>query len=224
MPAILSGNALKIIAAITMFIDHMGMLLFPENMAFRIVGRLAFPIYAYMIAEGCKFTRNRLRYFLSLFLLGAVCQIVYLIVDGSTYFSILFTFSLSILMIYALDHAKTVKTPLSFLVFTAAVTGVWMLNRLFTIDYGFWGCMVPVWVSLLHRTKYDKLPGTVAMLGIGLLLLAMDSSRVQFYSLPALPLLMLYSGQRGKWRMKSFFYIFYPAHLVLLQAIAWLWA
>ncbi|MBQ8835331.1 MAG: hypothetical protein IJ001_10500 [Oscillospiraceae bacterium] len=224
MPAILSGNALKIIAAITMFIDHMGMLLFPENMAFRIVGRLAFPIYAYMIAEGCKFTRNRLRYFLSLFLLGAVCQIVYLIVDGSTYFSILFTFSLSILMIYALDHAKTVKTPLSFLVFTAAVTGVWMLNRLFTIDYGFWGCMVPVWVSLLHRTKCDKLPGTVAMLGIGLLLLAMDSSRVQFYSLLALPLLMLYSGQRGKWRMKSFFYIFYPAHLVLLQAIAWLWA
>lgn len=224
MPAILSGNALKIIAAITMFIDHMGMLLFPENMAFRIVGRLAFPIYAYMIAEGCKFTRNRLRYFLSLFLLGAVCQIVYLIVDGSTYFSILFTFSLSILMIYALDHAKTVKTPLSFLVFTAAVTGVWMLNRLLTIDYGFWGCMVPVWVSLLHRTKYDKLPVTVAMLGIGLLLLAMDSSRVQFYSLLALPLLMLYSGQRGKWRMKSFFYIFYPAHLVLLQAIAWLWA
>lgn len=224
MPAILSGNALKIIAAITMFIDHMGMLLFPENMAFRIVGRLAFPIYAYMIAEGCKFTRNRLRYFLSLFLLGAVCQIVYLIVDGSTYFSILFTFSLSILMIYALDHAKTVKTPLSFLVFTAAVTGVWMLNRLLTIDYGFWGCMVPVWVSLLHRTKYDKLPGTVAMLGIGLLLLAMDSSRVQFYSLLALPLLMLYSGQRGKRRMKSFFYIFYPAHLVLLQAIAWLWA
>jgi hypothetical protein len=82
----------------------MGMLLFPGNMALRIIGRLAFPIYAYMIAEGCKYTRNRLRYFLSLFLLGAACQLVYFVVDGSLYFSVLITFSLSILTIYALDR------------------------------------------------------------------------------------------------------------------------
>ena len=43
-------------------------------------------------------------------------------------------------------------------------------------------------------------------------------------ALLALPLLMLYSGRRGKWNMKYFFYIFYPAHLAILQGIAWLLA
>ena len=62
MPCKLSGNALKIIAAITMFIDHMGLMLFPKTLIFRYIGRLAFPIFAFMIAEGCRYTRNRLRY------------------------------------------------------------------------------------------------------------------------------------------------------------------
>ena len=47
----LSGNALKIIAAISMVIDHTGMLIFPGEDIFRIIGRLAFPIFAFFIAE-----------------------------------------------------------------------------------------------------------------------------------------------------------------------------
>ena len=63
----LTGNALKIIAAISMFIDHMGLIFFPGVELFRILGRIALPIFAFMIAEGCKYTKNRLRYFLSVF-------------------------------------------------------------------------------------------------------------------------------------------------------------
>ena len=224
MPSILSGNALKLIAAIAMFIDHMGMLLFPGNMALRIIGRLAYPIYAYMIAEGCKYTRGRLRYFLSLFLLGTVCQVVYFIVDGSLYFSILITFSLSILAIYALDAFKKAPTPLSAAGLAAALFGVFVLNRVFDIDYGFLGCMVPVLVSLPHGTKYDSKPASLAMLALGLALLAWDCGYPQQYALAALVPLALYSGKRGKWRMKYFFYVFYPAHLVFLQALAWITA
>ena len=99
----LSGNALKIIAAIAMTLDHMGLMLFPQQILFRILGRLALPIYAFMIAEGCKYTRNRAKYFGMVFGLGAVCQTVYWFVDHSLYFSILITFSLSILMVYALQ-------------------------------------------------------------------------------------------------------------------------
>ena len=57
------------------------------------------------------------------------------------------------------------------------------------------------------------------MLGLGLLLLAWELGSIQFYALMALPLLMLYSGKRGKWNMKYFFYVFYPAHLVLLEVL-----
>lgn len=68
---ILNGNHLKLIAAFTMLLDHAGILLFPRVTLFRILGRLAYPIYAYMIAEGCRYTRNKLRYFLMVFGLGA---------------------------------------------------------------------------------------------------------------------------------------------------------
>ena len=58
----LTGNQLKLIAVITMTIDHIGLAFFPQQMLFRVIGRLAFPIYAYMIAEGCRYTRSMGKY------------------------------------------------------------------------------------------------------------------------------------------------------------------
>ncbi len=213
----LSGNTLKIIAAVAMFLDHMGMLLFPENLAFRYVGRLAFPIFAFMIAEGCRYTRNRLRYWGGMTSLAAVCQIVYFLFDGSLYLCILVTFSLAVLTIYALDRLKGAPNLLNALIFLSCVAGVYVLNQLFTIDYGFWGCMAPVFASVPRGTKYDTIPLRVALLGLALLPL---STGVQFYALFALPLLLCYSGKRGKYRMKYFFYLFYPLHLAALEGIA----
>ena len=218
----LSGNSLKIIAAVSMTLDHMGLMLFPQIPLFRILGRLALPIFAYMIAEGCKYTRNKKKYFGMVFGLGAVCQTVYWFVDHSLYFSILITFSLSILMIYALQSWNETRTASSGLTFAALVAAVWWLNQIFTIDYGFFGCMLPVFAALPHRTRHDRYPVSILTLGLGLLLLAADIGGVQFFSLLALPLLLAYSGRRGKWKMKYFFYIFYPAHLVILEGIAML--
>ena len=217
---ILSGNHLKLIAAATMFLDHMGLMLFPGNLWFRIIGRLALPIYAYMIAEGCKYTRNRGKYFGMVFGLAVLCQTVYFFFAGDTYLSILFTLSLAILTIFALQRYKTAPTTGNALVFSLAVAAVWLLNRIFTIDYGFWGCMLPVFAALPHNTGYDQPSVSTAFLGLGLTLLALDTGSIQWFSLLALPLLLLYSGKRGKYRMKYFFYIFYPAHLVVLEGIA----
>ena len=220
MPCKLSGNALKIIAAITMFIDHMGLMLFPKTLIFRYIGRLAFPIFAFMIAEGCRYTRNRLRYWGGLSALALLCQIVYFLFDSSLYLSILVTFSLSILTIYALDRLKAAPCAQNTLIFAATVVGVYWLNQRFAIDYGFWGCMVPVFAAALHNTKYDTLPKRVAVFGLGLVLLSLSHGYNQSWCLLALPLLLCYSGKRGKRKMKYFFYIFYPAHLVLLEGIA----
>lgn len=216
---ILSGNALKLIAAATMFIDHMGLMLFPGNLLLRIIGRLSLPIYAYMIAEGCKYTRNKKKYFGMVFGLAVVCQTVYFFFAGSSYLSILFTFSLSILTVYALQANQVHPCAKNSILFTLTVAGVWLLNQLMQIDYGFLGCMLPVFPAMLHNTPYDKKEWNVAMLGLGLLLLAREPGSIQFYSLLSLPLLMLYSGKRGKGNMKYFFYIFYPAHLVVLELI-----
>lgn len=219
---LLSGNALKILAAAAMLLDHAGLMLFPANALFRIIGRLAFPIYAYMIAEGCKYTRSRLRYFLQLFLLAVVCQTVYHFAGGSPYLSILCTFSLSIVTIYVLQYFKAEKTVLSGILLALTVVIVHALNQLVAIDYGFWGCMAPVFASLPQGTKHDSTAASTALLGLGLVFLSISLGGIQFWCLAALPLLYCYSGQRGKRNMKYFFYIFYPAHLVVLQIIAWI--
>ena len=203
MPKFLTGNSLKLLAALFMTIDHIGVILFPRVLVLRIIGRLALPIFAYMIAEGCKYTRNKKKYFGMIFLL--------------------YTFSLSILTVYAMQNLKNRGTTASCLLFLLTVSAVWVLNLLFTIDYGFWGCMLPVFAAVFHGTKKDRLPVSIGMLGIGLVLLSLDlGDSIQLMSLAALPLLLCYNGKRGKWNLKYFFYIFYPVHLAVLQGIAWL--
>lgn len=220
----LTGNQLKLIAATAMVLDHVGLMFFPQNPLLRIIGRLAFPIFAFMIAEGCKYTRSRLRYFFHLFTLALVCQVVYFLADGSMYLSVLFTFSLSVLLIFALQYCKAKLSASRCLLFLASVAAVFLLNRLFIIDYGFWGCMLPVFAAALHNTEFDRQPMNTAMLTLGLVPLWLDLGGLQLYALAAVPLLLCYSGNRGKRKMKYFFYIFYPAHLALLQIIVWLTA
>ena len=236
----LSGNTLKIIAAITMLIDHIGVILLPNVPLLRVIGRLAFPIYAFMIAEGCAYTRNKLRYFLSVFLLGAACQIVYAIYDSDVYLGILITFSLSILVIYAMQFWKDVvfssasglvKKCAATALLIASIAGVYLLSDNVQMDYGFWGAMVPVSASILRKPaavssefweKIDQHIVRVVVMGVGLILVPSFSGSVQMYSLLSLPLLLIYSGKRGKANLKYFFYIFYPLHLAALQGIAWL--
>ena len=218
----LNGNALKLIAAFTMLLDHIGHILFPQVAWLRIVGRLAFPIFAFMIAEGCRYTRSKKRYLGLIAALAALYQIAYYIFDRSLYFSIFTTFSLSILTIYAMDEVKENPRPASFWMLWGAVVAVWWLNQKLTIDYGFLGCMTPVFASLCTGTQYDRTAVRVGGLSIGLVLLALTGSSIQHYSLLAVPLLLCYNGQRGKWNLKYFFYIFYPVHLVVLEVIAML--
>lgn len=98
---------LKLIASASMLIDHAGLMLFNDNPTMRMIGRLAFPIFAFFIAEGFRYTRDRAKYFMRVFALGLICQIVYTIADGSIYIGILLVFSLSIMLMYLLDCLKT---------------------------------------------------------------------------------------------------------------------
>lgn len=234
----LSGNTLKIIAALSMVIDHIGVMLLPQVILLRIIGRISFPVFAFMIAEGCEKTGNRRRYFLCIFLLGVACQLVYFLYDGVAYLGILITFSLSILLVYALQAMKTAifdgtmrrsRRCIAVLGFLFLLAAVYALNKLIPIDYGFWGCMLPLFASIFRTPspataprfqRLDRLGVHVTMLGIGLLILSCVQGGVQIYSLCAIPLLLLYSGTRGTWKMKSFFYIFYPTHLATIALIA----
>ena len=233
---------IKIIAAISMLLDHAGMILFPDAMWMRIAGRLALPLYALCIAEGFRHTRNRFSYFLRIFILGTLCQIVYDLVSSEPYLGILITFSLSIVLLFLLDAllctCKKQKNPISdlwerlfkkamprpaaiavcALLLGGALAGIWLLSRTITIDYGMTGVLFPVLVYLGYSSRRQKLLGPY--LGVAMLSCNFEGSPTpRIWSLLALIPITLYNGKPGKYKLKYFFYIFYPAHLVLLYAI-----
>jgi len=221
----LTGNQLKILALVAMTCDHVGKFLFPHVVWLQLFGRIAYPIFAYMIAEGCTYTKDRKSYLGLLALSAAVCQAVYLFVMHSLYQCIMVTFMLSVSLIFALDYAKAQKKTKGFFVAVGAALGVYVLTEVmpevvpgFYIDYSFWGVMLPVFVYCVQG-KWNKL----GMAAIGLILLAADSNRLQWYALFAVPILALYNGERGKTRMKYLFYVYYPVHLAVVYLLGqWL--
>lgn len=102
----LTNNQLKIIAMVSMLLDHVGLVLFPSVQILRIIGRLAFPIFAFMIAEGCAYTRNRRAYLLKIAVVALLCQIVYAVAERSLYQSVLVSFTLAILTIFSIDRFR----------------------------------------------------------------------------------------------------------------------
>ena len=117
----LSGNQLKLLALFAMTCDHVGLQLLPQFIILRIIGRLAAPLFAYMIAEGCRYTHDRGRYLGRLLGMAALCQIAYFAAMRSLYQCIFVTFSLSVCLIYTLDNAVRRRTPVSVLSAAAAV-------------------------------------------------------------------------------------------------------
>ena len=213
----LTSNQLKLLAMLTMTLDHIGVQMFPGVLWLRIVGRLAFPIYAYMIAEGCAHTRNRRKYLLQMAGLALLCQLVYFFAMGSLFQCILVTFTLSILLIYAYDTGSRPLTALALLgvAFVTVALPRLLPGTDFAVDYGFFGVLVPV-AAYLGETRREKLLFTAG----ALVALAWSVGDIQWYSLAALLPLALYSGQRGKRRMKWLFYLYYPLHLAAIYGIS----
>ena len=215
----LTGNQLKMFALLTMTIDHIGAILLPQYRFLRIIGRLAMPVYAFMIAEGCHYSHDRSAYFLRLAGLAVVCQLVYGFVGRSLYQCILVTFSLSVGLICTLEKARNKQTSGSILAAAALFAAAWFLcERLslfvpgFHVDYGIWGVLLPVIVYFGGRD--------IAAFAIGTLLLCLSLGGLQWWSMLTIPIVALYNGQRGTRRLGLLFYLYYPAHLAVLYALS----
>ena len=102
----LSSFILKIIACIFMAIDHIGFVLFPGKVIFRILGRIAFPLFAFFIAEGCHYSKHKIKRLLLILGMGIAYLLFYYIYAKMVYASIFITFAISIFFIYLLMDAK----------------------------------------------------------------------------------------------------------------------
>lgn len=222
----MTSNQIKLIAMVLMTIDHVGMMLFPHNMLIRIIGRLSYPLFAYMIAEGCVHTKNKRNYLLTVAGFALVCQIVYFVAMGSLYMCILVTFSLSISIIFAIDFAQKRKTALAWcaavLTFAAIFFITYVIPRKFPVrdfafDGDFIGVLVPVFIYL-GKSKWQKL----GLAALALCIMSYVYGGIQWYCLLAVPLLALYNGRRGEWKMKYLFYFYYPLHLVAIYFLSFI--
>ena len=227
MKACLNRNQLKIIALISMIIDHIGLYFFPNILIFRILGRLAFPIFAFFISEGYFHTHSKLRYFLILFVFAIISQIPFGLVNNNfTFFNILFAFLLSIVLIYLIEQIKDKerKNPLFISILELIVLSVALiiLNRF--IDYGVFGVLTPV-VFYFFRDKnlIKYVLFSVLMVGFAVWRVInysfAFSNFIQLFSLLAIILLLLYNNEKGKRNLKYLLYFFYPVHLIFIYLI-----
>lgn len=236
----MTQNKLKIIACISMLIDHIGYMLFPHILILRCIGRIAMPLFAFFIAEGCFYTRSRGKYFLGIFSLALICQAVYFVEDlinGGVYnvsLNILFTFALSIAVCFAfLDFKESLeggarsRQILSAAVFAAVLLAAFACTNFLPklsvpvyFDYGFAGVMLPLF-ALIFKERVAQL----TMFFVGLIIFNASLFSALWYtwfSLLAMPLLALYNGKRGTKKLKYVFYLFYPVHFALLYLLSYI--
>ena len=219
----LTNNQLKLIAMISMVFDHMGLLLFPGVVAFRILGRIAFPIYAFLIAEGCKHTKNKKKHLGLIAGMGIAYQIVYSVIFNDLYINILLTFSLAISLIYAIESFASNKNISNRILMMLVIGAIFFVGYLcpiifedygFYMDYGIWGITLPA-LMYLCKGKWTRIVFLILFLAAR----ACFVPSIHLYTLLSVPFIALYNGERGKAKMKYFFYIFYPLHIVLIYGI-----
>ena len=240
-------NHLKIIACLSMLCDHAGLLLFPQVAALRWIGRLAMPLFAFFIGEGCLHTSNRKEYLLSLLGLGAGCQLVYLLEElfargrltaasDCWYFNILFSFSMAAALCFLMIDAQAqfrsrapgrARAAALFGAGCAAAVGLtvgaWLLRRRgwsLYFDYGLCAVFLPM-SAAAFRGRAAKLCAFSAAL-LAYCLIYRGETPFVWFALLCIPLLLAYNGEAGSKKGKYLFYVFYPAHLGALYLLA-LW-
>lgn len=223
------STLLRLLAMGLMLIDHMGAVLFPEAVWMRIVGRLAFPIFAFQTAQGYRHTRNFKRYCLRLLLFGLVSEIPFdLMISGDIRYpfhqNVMFTLLLGLLVIRQLDGLRAEQHVGARLARLGILTLILLVGVLLLADYGLLGVMTVV-VFDLFRGK--KLPQLLAMAAIHIFgyssqTIPLFGGAVRFplqgFAVLALIPIWLYNGEKGPGG-KGFqyaAYAFYPAHMLLL--------
>lgn len=207
-------SVLKWIAVLTMVIDHVGAILFPDQIWMRVIGRVAFPVYAYCLAEGFRYTSDYRRYLGRLALFAILSEIPFDLAFYGVPFSfahqnVFFTLTLGLILLWVLERFKE-----QLLLCAGAFVVLCFLAQALHMDYGAGGLLMVFAFYLAQQ-------GTSPWIGWGIFVfinLFGYAGGVQWAAILALLPIGLYSGKAGK-KKQRFFYWIYPLHLLLLWII-----
>lgn len=204
----------KLLACLLMVIDHIGAVFFPQLIILRIVGRLSFPLFAYLFAKGYQNTRTHLDYFIRLLLFGAIAQVPYYYLFGWK-LNIILTFAYNLALLRLIHCIKS--SPIKLITLIAGmVVASWL-----QFDYGWYATAI-----ILLLIAYDQqCKGKWGLMWIGYWSVIHAFSWLVFsYQPVALFAVALLPAHNTKaplskpslW-VKYGFYAFYPLHLLLLM-------
>ncbi|MDF2612826.1 MAG: conjugal transfer protein TraX [Clostridia bacterium] len=222
---------LKIIAALLMLIDHIGMVFFEEQLILRIIGRLSMPLFAYCIANGFYKTRSIKRYLMRMSAFAVISQVPFWIMMYVTdqnnfnfiHFNIGFTFLGALLTLYLYKQIKE-NTCFSKVLNGLLMIGILVGSTLMRFDYGAYAILIViVFYEFYILQKNVSLTLMMFVLVTGILFVMGRSSQfvIQLFAIPALYIIVSVQDKPIK-QFKYFFYIFYPAHMLVLSIIKWL--
>lgn len=211
-----SGSALKIIAVLSMMTDHCAYYLMDGNTwayeVMRCFGRVAFPVFAFLVAEGFAHTHNRMRYFLSLLLFAAISEVPWYLLNGADgTHNVMFTLALGVAALAVFErlqkHGALAIAAILLVALSAEISG---------LDYGWHGIVEILVFHLFRSKKYCQ--------STRLLQLAFAFPFMSHYgiigALLACFIIFLYNGTRGIIHgkvAKYGFYAIYPVHLIIIK-------
>lgn len=224
----LSGSALKIIAVISMVVDHCAYFLMehgtPLYEAMRCFGRIAFPVFAFLIAEGFANTRNRMRYFLMLLGFAVVGEIPWYLLNGADgTHNVMFTLALGVVALALFDRLQELGIT-AFIAVTLPAALAWWLGT----DYDWRGVtMIAIFYILRQQTIRPWINrNSVCFPSQAIIQILLTLPLMMHYGMVGAILasivIFLYDGTRGNIKgavAKYSFYAFYPLHLFLLYFI-----
>ena len=213
MKKLFNATNLKILAMLTMLIDHVGLILLDHMQVCRVIGRLAFPIFAFFVVEGFFHTKNVKKYMLRMAVFAIISEPIYdFAISGSfcdmNAQNVMFTFLFALIMMYALglQSLSLRLIGIAFAVFASV---------LLSTDYDLYGIVLILTMYCFRNERNNMILWT----SIEHILLANGIQRAAIFSNL---ILCFYNGEKGK-NLKYMFYIFYPLHLLVLGIIAYVY-
>lgn len=214
----MTSAVLKYIAVIAMLIDHVGAFILEDMYGInstiyilsRSIGRIAFPIFAFLLVEGFKKTKNRKKYFINLLIFALLSEIPFDLANKGSLMdfnqqNIFFTLLTNLTMLCVIEGMKIDKTDLKAIAEILIVLLFSLVSMLFKFDYSFFAPLVVYSYYKFYGNKKMRFLASELSLYFEAFSLVHVSNILIYY----------YNGKRGR-QNKYFFYFFYPLHLLII--------
>ena len=196
-----------------MFSDHYHYIVGGSEIL-NVIGRIAFPIFAFTLNEGYVHTRSLKKYLLRLFIFAVSIQMPSILFGYDYPMNIFFTLFLGLLSIYIFNLKK-----MNVILKIILIGFILFFSQKFKLDYGIYGILVIINFNIFRNNKFKILMNFLVLNIYNVIFpKVFDLPDTQLFSLISLVFIFMYNGEKGR-SMKYFFYLFYPIHFFILEVI-----